>query len=594
MDVPFFPSVTPASGMLTGTARQAYSGKTSHWLLPCSLRAAAKEVVIMKTGFLRVVSGAATRTVLAGLLMLLPLTAHAGSPVMGTSPGSSGVCGVPGLDVCFPMVDVLTNFPAAPLAAVAGPAALGLRPGDAIESFSWAFENIGAASSIRFSVSRFSVGIPGLPPDVASEAAAFEVGADIFDAGTLAAPMRNRRFVDGDGLPALAPPASGLIDAIDDLNVLASCDGAAPALVGRLVAFTLAPGSPTLGLMGATSADILFVPYFAGAAPVLGIPGPALGLVPGDVIDALALNFTAGVGIISLAPGSPTLLMMGLSPADLLQITSGGPFVPMLASVALGLPPIDDIDALDVTVDLDADLVDDGCDNCRGTPNNDQLDTDNDAVGDACDNCPAVSNPSQADTDGDTSGDACDVCTGGVAVNKAQVKFTKLGTAGEEKVQVKGIGAFAGGLPIPPLDVKSLGMRVRIVDLGAGGAVVLDHTIPGGLVPTACGPKDGWKSNSSGTSQQYSNLTGQIQPGCAAGSARGIAKAKAQDKTAKLGGVSHKISGRDSTYGPVTGPLQVSVAYGGANESAAGQCSEVTFASTQCVANSSGATLTCK
>lgn len=246
--------------------------------------------------------------------------------------------------------------------------------------------------------------------------------------------------------------------------------------------------------------------------------------------------------------------------------------------------------------DGDGDGYGDACDNCPLVTNADQADTDFDGVGDACDNCPFVSNAGQADADLDLVGDACDICTSGVGNLKPKFKISKIGSPGFEKLQVGGTGAFPGALPIPPLDVTNLGMRVEITDLGGAG-VILDHTIPAGLVPTICGPKDGWKVNSSGTSHKYKNLTDQLQPGCVANSALGIFGANAKDLTAKLKGVKHKIKGKNGTYGPVSnGPFRIVVVYGDAPEGAAGQCSEVTFTGvgTDCKLNGAGTTLNCK
>lgn len=62
--------------------------------------------------------------------------------------------------------------------------------------------------------------------------------------------------------------------------------------------------------------------------------------------------------------------------------------------------------------DLDRDRVDDGCDPCPRSPQQDAdgnvLDEDGDGVYDACDNCPGYSNPAQVNTDGDALGNACD------------------------------------------------------------------------------------------------------------------------------------------------------------------------------------------
>jgi hypothetical protein len=95
-----------------------------------------------------------------------------------------------------------------------------------------------------------------------------------------------------------------------------------------------------------------------------------------------------------------------------LLVAPAGP-CPFLVAPApgLGLLPGDNMDALAVNFETDADFVADPCDNCPLVANNDQLDGDADGVGDACDNCPAVANL-QVDTDGDTVGDACDLCIG--------------------------------------------------------------------------------------------------------------------------------------------------------------------------------------
>jgi len=181
-------------------------------------------------------------------------------------------------------------------------------------------------------------------------------------------------------------------------------------------------------------------------------------------------------------------------------------------------------------------------------------------------------------------------------MTKAQLKLNKLlAPAGDDQLQVQGNMSFPGlTLPTPPLDVLNQGMRVQIVDLGAGSAVLLDHQIPGGAVPNLCGPKDGWKTNTPLTSQKFKTKTDSIPPGCVPGSALGIEQAQAQDKTAKLKGGKFKVKGKNGTYVPATGPFRISIVLGGAAESAVGQCAEHTFAPADCSLNKSGKTLKCK
>lgn len=352
-------------------------------------------------------------------VLLLAVAAQAASPLMSTMPGS-GVCGVPGLDVCGPSVDVFTNFPALPPVVFPGPAVLGLVPGDIITSLSFGTEAPAVPGArIRFSVSPASAGIPGVPPDVFSEAGPGDAAADIYNGGTIGGPLPNARFVDGNGLPAAMPPASGLIEpAADNLSALATCDWQSALAYFWPVYFTLGPGSPTLGFLGAGPADILGHTFGVPGLPFFFLPGAAVGLVPGDVIDALALNIGGPPLVISLAPGSPTLGLLGASPADLIRV-GGGPPAVFVPAPALGLLPFDDIDALDISLDADNDLVNDACDNCLGLSNNNQIDTDLDFVGNACDNCPLVANPAQSDSDGDGIGDACDNCP--AVANPSQV-----------------------------------------------------------------------------------------------------------------------------------------------------------------------------
>ncbi len=333
--------------------------------------------------------------------------------------------------------------PAGPLPAppppVPGNAAayLNLLPGDVIDAMSYADDGpIGA--TLFFSVDRATVGVGGLPPDVASEVAAVPPGAqaeaasDVFSAFDPTCPfpgVLNTQVVDGDGLP-LVPFACypglglGLSEVLplpgppmnDDIN---SFDWAAPGTAGiACVHLSLAPGSPTLtgaNLLlpgGAEPGDVLIsCPLMPPAPPMLAVAMPAasLGLVSGgpgcappvcDDIDALSVDPAGATVLFSLSPTSPTLPLGAFSAADVFGGVPPLPAPPPVSvpAAVIGLLPTDNLNALEVVTNP-----------CPVVPA--LLDIpDGDGVG-VCDNCPGVFNIGQEDIDGDGFGDICDACT---------------------------------------------------------------------------------------------------------------------------------------------------------------------------------------
>jgi hypothetical protein len=383
--------------------------------------------------YLKPLFGTAVAATLAVFVCLVPV-ADAGSPTMSTGPGSSGVCLGPE-DICIPPVDIFTNFPGPALPLTFG-GFLGLGPGDVVTGLSYGVDSFVGGETICGSV---AAGVTGAAPDIVAEAAGVdEVQADIFCTVNTPPVAPVTLAVDGDNIPFGAPApgaASGLFDFSltggvpphDELDALSSCDPlVATSDFGLVTLFTLAPGSPTLGFLGLSSADVLMGGPLVGP-PVPAVPAPALGLTPGDAINSLAFDSTTTLAF-TLAPGSFSLGLvtpscgigppLPIGPEDALLSPGAGFFCYAgdgfggKLSTAAGLIPGDVQDAMDIRVDADADFVNDFCDNCVGTPNNDQVDSDADTAGDACDVCPGFSDFGP-DADLDTIPDACDVCPGG-------------------------------------------------------------------------------------------------------------------------------------------------------------------------------------
>lgn len=261
--------------------------------------------------------------------------------------------------------DLLTQNPRIPTAApiVAFPAeSLGLTPADQIAGLSFGEDPTFRAAlpyAVDFSVNRLAVGAAG--SGVAIEVGAptgREASADIFSTylpvGT--PPFfigTNSQSWDGNGTTA---PNLQLRDVPldlarnDDLVALAGppqlLDPDRDGVRDRPVFFSLAPGSPTLGLIGATPNDILMCPPPSCPLPAIFIPGAAMGLLPGDQLEDFCLDQFTGQVNFTLQPGAPTLGILGATPGSILR---PGPGL-IYSSSALGLAAGDNLDALHCTI----------------------------------------------------------------------------------------------------------------------------------------------------------------------------------------------------------------------------------------------------
>jgi hypothetical protein len=226
---------------------------------------------------------------------------------------------------------------------------------DDVRALSYGWDFGGILPPLQFAVGAGSKGAPGTAVTAEAGCLPPEPQADVFETAFHGV---NWQDLDGDGAACAGNAGYGLLltegassDEVDGLSrdpcqfVDLDCDG----WPENPVYLVLSPGSPTLDLIGARASDILVagVEY----APLVWAEGTTdLGLDPGDAIDALCLREN-GSGtfdvqdqvLFSLAPGSPTLGLLGASPSDLL--VPGGPRVAVGAS-SLGLMAADNVAGL--------------------------------------------------------------------------------------------------------------------------------------------------------------------------------------------------------------------------------------------------------
>jgi hypothetical protein len=296
-----------------------------------------------------------------GFGVVVTIGNRAGAAIFTLDPASPSLAGIPAT-----AADILVDVPGVggvpgvyPPPSVALPfGLLGLQPGDVVDAISDGLDAVQDPLHLHyFSVTRGSSGVPGSGVFRESTIADSFPGFLPGQAGDI--------FLAGNGVPAntniLAPAGFGWslgTGTGDEANVnlitptislplsgdeLNSLDMGAVSPAAPLF-FSLAPGSPTLVALGATPADILV--GGAGGPPAIFAPAAALGLPPGTDIDALAMlaGIPIGPGMIEFSLTNATAGLLGVTGGDIL--TAGGLVVHGFAS--LGLTPNDDLDALDV------------------------------------------------------------------------------------------------------------------------------------------------------------------------------------------------------------------------------------------------------
>jgi hypothetical protein len=273
-----------------------------------------------------------------------------------------------GLNGVFPD-DLLFPGPAPLLPGAAGlppppPPGIPLPPVDVDAfTFSQVFPAAHTVLGVDFSVAPGSIGAAGTAVIGESGGVGFaDEPADIFSSGLAGG---NGLTWDGDGIPTPGVPSFGPLGVIEPGSNTDGWDATPPfgpvgfpGIYYTITAFDAA-AHPVYTGTGATGSYIFFSPPVVGYSvlPALYATDAAIGLGPGDDIDALALiedgsggPSPADVIYFSLTPGSPTLAGLGASPADILVTSIGGAPAVAFTAGSIGLLASDDVDALDLFV----------------------------------------------------------------------------------------------------------------------------------------------------------------------------------------------------------------------------------------------------
>lgn len=179
-------------------------------------------------------------------------------------------------------------------------------------------------------------------------------------------------------------------------------------------------------------------------------------------------------------------------------------------------------------------------------------------------------------------------CTGGVAIEKAHLKITRVGgTPGDEGVQLSGVLQFAADTPAS-FDPAAQGAQLLLEDLGAGAALfdlsTATHPVPPGVRGTGCASKDGWKGT------RYKNVSGAVSPpGCPADSASGLRSLAFSDKRAKGKGLKFVAKAAGTSVPAPVGPVRMTIVTSAdPSAAAAGQCGTHTFDAGACTTTKKG------